>query len=101
VQVAKQSKNKTVEVVARVSASLLGSYLLVWGFVCLGIPLGVAAGMPYDDSQTLLFMLAFLLFVACFCWAFAARSALRVWLCFLGGGSLMTFAGWLLASKLG
>jgi hypothetical protein len=85
---------------ARVAASLFGSYALVWGFVSLGIPLGVAGGMPYEDSQTLLFMLAFLLFVACFCWAFTAHSATRVWLCFLGGGSLTTLLGWLLASKL-
>lgn len=95
------STSRTLQVVSRVTASLLGSYVLVWGFVSLGIPLGVAGGMPYEDSQRLLFILAFLLFAACFCWAFTARSALRVWLCFLGGGSLMTFAGWMLASKLG
>jgi hypothetical protein len=94
------STEKTVQVVARVTASLLGSYALVWGFVSLGIPLGVASGMRYEDSQTLLFLLAFLLFVACFCWAFTAPSVLRVWLCFLGGGSFMTFVGWLLAGKL-
>ena len=92
---------KTALVVARVTASLLGSYVLVWGFVTFGITLGVAGGMPYDDSQTLLYMLAFLLFVACFCWAFSAKSALRVWLCFAFGGALMTLSGWLLAGKLG
>ena len=94
------STKKTTQVVARVTASLLGSYVLVWGFVSLGIPLGVAGGMTYEDSQTLLFLLAFLLFVACFCWAYTAESALRVWLCFLGGGSLMTLMGWLFARKL-
>ena len=95
------SSERTVQVVARVTASLLGSYALVWGFVSLGTPLGVAGGMPYHDSQTLVFLLGFLLFIACFCWAFTARSASRVWLCFLGGGSVMTLVGWLLASNLG
>lgn len=88
-------------VLLRVTASLLGSYLFVWGFISLGIPLGVASGLPYDDSQSLLFMLALLLFVACFCWAFTARSARHVWLCFVAGGAFMTLAGWLLAGKLG
>lgn len=95
------SSKKTAQVLARVTASLIGSYALVWGFVSLGIPLGVASGMPYADSQKLLCILAFLVFVACFCWAFTASSALRVWLCYLGGGSLMTLAGWLLAKNLG
>jgi hypothetical protein len=84
----------------RVAASLLGSYAFVWGFVSLGTALGVVAGMSYVDALTLLNLLAFLLFVACFCWAFSARSALRVWLCFGGGGAVMTAVAWLISSRL-
>jgi len=87
-------------VVSRVAASLLGGYALVWGFVSLGTVLGVAAGMTYADAQTLLYLLAFLLFVVCFCWAISARSLSRVWLVFAGGGASMTLAAWLIASRL-
>ena len=89
-----------LQIAARVAAAFFGSYVLVWGFVSLGTALGVAAGMSYGDAQTLLYLLAFLLFVACFCWAFAARSVLRVWLCFLGFGASMTLAAGLIASGL-
>jgi hypothetical protein len=87
-------------VVSRVLASLLGSYFFVWGFISLGTVLAVAAGMPYADAQTLFYMLAFLLFVACFCWAFSARSLARVWLAFGAGGALMTLGAWALTNTL-
>jgi hypothetical protein len=83
-----------------VGASLLGSYAFVWGFVSLGTALGVAAGMPYADAHRLLQMLAFLVFLAGFCWAFAARSVARVWLTFVGGGAAMTLCAWWLAARL-
>lgn len=87
-------------IVGRVGAGLLGSYALVWGFVSLGTVLGVLAGMSYGDAQTLFYLLAFLLFVACFCWAFSARSLLRVWLSLVGGGAVLTAGAWLIASRL-
>jgi hypothetical protein len=86
-----------VQVGSRVAASLLGSYAFVFGFVTLGTALGVAAGMPYGEAQTLLYLLAFLLFAACFCWAFIPVSGARVWAVLLGGGAVMTGAGWLLS----
>ncbi|MET0412272.1 MAG: iron uptake protein [Polyangiaceae bacterium] len=89
-----------LHIVSRVAASLLGSYALVWGFVSLGTVLGVLAGMSYGDAQTLFYLLAFLLYVACICWAFSARSVLRVWLCLAGGGALLTTGAWLIASRL-
>lgn len=89
-----------VQVGSRVAASLLGSYAFVFGFVTLGTALGVAAGMPYGEAQTLSYLLAFLLFAVCFCWAFLPVSALRVWGVLLGGGAAMTGAGWLLTQSL-
>jgi hypothetical protein len=94
------SRLSAVHVSSRVSASLLGAYLFVWGFISLGTALGVVAGMPYGDAHTSFQLLAFLVFLAGFCWAFTARSVLRVWLTFGGGGALMTFGARWLAEKL-
>ena len=67
----------------------------------VGIALGVGAGMDYDDARMLLYLVAFLVFVAVFCWSFAASSLKRVWLVLVGGGALMTAAGWFLIQTVG
>lgn len=83
------------ELCSRVAASLFGAYGFVWGAVALMTVLGVAVGMPYGDARTLAYLLSFLLFLICFCWAFLAESALSVWLVFALGGALMTALAWL------
>ena len=88
------------QVVSRVLASLLGSYGFVWGFTVLGISSLVAAGMDYDEAWTLVMLLAFLLFLVLFCWAFAAKSLARVWAVLAGGGAVMTLGAWLLTRQL-
>jgi hypothetical protein len=93
--------SSTAQVVARIAASLLGGYAFVWGFTTLGISLGLAAGVPFAEAQTLLYLLAFLVFLVCFCWAFVAESLLVVWAVLAGGGGFMTTAGWLLSRALG
>jgi hypothetical protein len=90
----------TTQVVARVAASLLGGYAFVWGFTTLGIVLGLAVGLPFAEARTLLYLLVFLVFPVCFCWAFVAESLPRVWAVLAGGGGLMTTAGWLLSRAL-
>jgi hypothetical protein len=92
---------RPAQVASRVAASLLGSYAFVFGFTTLGTALGVAAGMPYGEAQTLLYLLAFLVFVVCFCWAFVPVSGVRVWSVLMGGGAAMTGAGWLLSQLPG
>lgn len=87
-------------IASRVAASLLGGWAFVWGFTTLGITALVALGMPYMEAQTLLFLLAFLLFLALFCWSFAAASLTRVWAVLAGGAALMTGAAWLLQRGL-
>lgn len=89
-----------LQVVARVVASLVGSYAFVWGLGALGISIAVAGGMPYGDAQTLLYLLAFVAYVACFCWAFAAQSLRLVWGVLVGGGAAMTGVAWLLARAI-
>lgn len=90
----------TAHVLSRTAASLLGGYAFVWGFASLGVALGVAGGMTYGEAQTLLSLLAFLVFLACFCWAFAAASLARVWAVLAGGGACMTALAWLLSRSL-
>jgi hypothetical protein len=89
-----------LHVMSRVAASLLGSYVFVWGLSALGIALGVATGMPYEDAQTWLYLLAFLLYLACFCWAISARSLLKVWAVLACGGGALTAAAWFLGRAL-
>lgn len=85
---------------SRVAASLLGGYAFTWGFTVFGIALLVVVGMSYHEAQTLIFMLAFLVFLAVFCWAFAAASVTRVWGVLVAGGVAMTVAAWWLSSTL-
>jgi hypothetical protein len=87
-------------VASRVAASLLGGYAFVWGFVSLGIVLLVAAGVRYGEAQTALLLLAFLLFVGLFCWAYVESSVWRVWGVLAGGGAAMTAAAWSIARAL-
>jgi hypothetical protein len=97
------SKSETftpLHVLSRTVASFLGSYVFVWGFVCLTSALGVAVGMTYGDAETLAALLAFLVFVACLCWAVAHPSLKRVWSLLLGGGAVMTGAGFWLMQTL-
>jgi hypothetical protein len=89
-----------LHIASRVAAGLLGGYGFVWGFVTLGIAVLMAGGMPYDDARTTLYLLAFLLFLSLFCWAFAAASLWRVWAVLFGGGAVMTGAAWLLIPSL-
>jgi len=90
-------KHSARHIVSRVAASLLGAYAFVWGSVVLGITLLLAAGMPYGEARTVAYLLAFLIFLACFCWTYAAASLVRVWTVLLGGGAAMSGAAWLLA----
>jgi len=87
-------------VVSRVAAATLGGYAFVWGFTTLGIVLAVVAGMPYDEARSLAYLLAFLVFLTVFLWAFAAVSLARVWTVLAGGGVLMTGATWWLSRSL-
>lgn len=80
----------------RIAASLLGGYAFCWGFVTLGTALLLAAGVRYKDALTAAYLLAFLVFLGVFLWAFAAASLARVWAVLAGGGALMTGAAWML-----
>lgn len=89
-----------IHIFSRVVAALAGGWLFVWGCTTLGISLGLLAGVPYRESVELAYLLAFLLFLIVFCWAFAAASVVRVWVVLAGGGGLMSLAAWALARTL-
>jgi cyanate permease len=87
-------------VASRVAAALLGGYAFCWGFAALGLSAQVAAGRDFDQAWMLVMMLVFLVFLAAFVWAFAARSLTLVWAVLLGGGGAMTLAASLLAARV-
>lgn len=87
-------------VVSRIAASLLGGWGFTWGFVSLGITGLVALGVEFHEAHTTAMLLAFLVFLTVFCWAFAAASLARVWAVLAGGALLMTAAAWLLQRSL-
>lgn len=84
----------------RALAAILGGYAFCWGFVALGVAGLYALGMAFHDAEHLSSILAFLVYVAVFIWAFAARSLVRVWVVLLGGGALMAGAASLIQLML-
>lgn len=83
-------------ITSRIGASLLGGYIFVWGFVSLVIAWSLTTGTGYEEAEHLAYLLAFLVYLAAFLWAFASASLIRVWLVLLGGGAAMTAAAWFL-----
>lgn len=96
----RSGRRQALSLLSRIAASLLGGWVFTWGFVSLGISLLVAVGVRYGDAQTLLYLLAFLVFLGMFLWSFAAASVLRVWLVLAGGGGAMAGSAWLLMRPL-
>jgi hypothetical protein len=87
-------------VIGRIAASLLGGWAFVWGFATLGVTGLVSMGQPYGEAHTATMLLAVMVFLVVFCWAFAAASLTRVWAVLAGGAGLMTAAAWLLQRSL-
>lgn len=87
-------------VTSRVAASLLGGYAFVWGFTTLLIALALTVGQPFDEARTLAYLLAFLVYLGVFLWAFTASRLALVWLVLAGGGAAMTGVAWWLTQSL-
>ncbi|MCY1200445.1 hypothetical protein D9M72_118750 [compost metagenome] len=80
----------------RSAAALFGGYAFSWGFISLGVAGLFAAGMEFHDAEQLSYIVGFLVFLAAFLWAFAARRLPRVWMVLAGGGAVMAGAASLL-----
>lgn len=89
-----------LHVALRIAAAVLGGYVFCWGFIALAMAGLYALGMSFHDAEHLSAMLAFVLYLTVFCWAFAVRSLLRAWLVLGGGGALMAAAGSLVQQGL-
>lgn len=87
-------------VVNRVLSALLGGYVFTWGFSSLGIAGLAALGVDFHEAETGVLMLAFLVFLGVFLWAFASSSVARVWAVLAGGGVLMTLSAWLIQQSM-
>jgi hypothetical protein len=92
------SPRRLAVTLSRCAAAVFGGYLFVWGLVTLSIAGLAAGGMDYDQAWMLAMLLAFLVYLVVFLWAFAARRLLIVWLVLLGGGTAMTLGAQLLVS---
>ena len=66
----------------------VGGDPFTWGFTTLGVTGLVALGVDFHEAETALLLLAFLVFLPLFLWAFAAPSLARVW-ALLGGGAVL------------
>jgi hypothetical protein len=82
------------DIILRVAAALLGGYAFVWSFVAFGVSVTSAAGVDFHEAETFFNLLAFLLYLGLFLWAFAARRLAVVWAVLVGGALTMTGAAW-------
>lgn len=88
------------QIIGRIGAGILGGYAFTWGFSGLGIVVLVALGVSFHEAETAVLLLAFLVFLGAFLWAFAAASMVRVWALLIVGATLMTAATWALQRSL-
>lgn len=88
---------RPIGIASRVLAGVVGGWVFVWGCTTLAIAALLIGGLSYADARTLVYLLAFLVYLGAFCWSFATPSAVRAWLVLAGGGSAMTALAWWLA----
>ncbi len=78
----------------RFAVALLGGYAFSWGVTSLGVVGMVALGGDFHEAEIAMLLLAFLVFLSAFLWAFATVSLARVWAVLGGGAALMIAAAW-------
>ncbi|WP_138519059.1 iron uptake protein [Limnobacter alexandrii] len=96
----KVSSANHLYLINRILCSLLGGYAFTWGFSSLGIAGLAALGVDFHEAETGVLMLAFLVFLSVFLWAFASHSVARVWAVLAGGGAVMTLSAWLIQQNM-
>lgn len=85
---------KHLSILIRLAAALLGGYAFTWGLITLGLAGLVALGVDFHEAEMVLLLLAFLVFLSLFLWAFAAANLARVSAVLAGGALLMVAAAW-------
>ena len=86
---------------SRIAAAILGSYVFAYGFTALVTAVAIATSGDYDEGLLLAYLLAFLVYLGAFLFAFAARSVGLAWLALGGGGAAMIATAWSLAQSPG
>lgn len=81
---------------SRIGAALLGGYAFTWGFSALGIAGLAALGVDFHEAEIGVLLVAFLVYLALFLWAFASPRQGRVWMLLFGGAALMAALAWAL-----
>jgi hypothetical protein len=81
---------------ALLATTLVGSFAFTWGFVALGVAGQVALGGDFEQAEMVMMLLAFLVFLPLFLWAFASRRQGRVTGLLFGGAGGMAVAAWAL-----
>lgn len=88
------------EIIARVTAGILGSYAFTWGLTAAGVATLVALGMDYHEAEMGMSMLALLLFPGVLLGCFAVRRIGWVWVGLSGGALLLFGAAWAIQRAL-
>ena len=85
---------------SRIAAAPLSGYAFTRGFAAVVIPALAATGTDFHEAEQAAMLLAFLVFLGMFLWAFAARNFTRIWAVVAGGGAAMTLPAWALQPGL-
>lgn len=88
---------RRLNIASRFAGALVGGYVFAFGFVAVCSLAGFGAGLGFSESQTLAWMLGFLVYLAAMLWAFTPRSNVTVWAVLGGGGVVMSAAAWRLS----
>ena len=92
--------NQSLPILNRIAAGIVGGYAFTWGFCAIGIAALAALGVSVHAAEHGVMLLAFLLFLCLFLWAFAAQNMVKVWIVLAGGAALMTGLALLLQRSL-
>lgn len=88
------------EILLRTATGFVGGWAFTWGFVTLGIVALVASGVGFDDAQTGVYLIAFLLYLTLLLWSFASRRPWRTGSIILAGALSMSVAAWWWSARL-
>lgn len=81
---------QSLPVINRIAAAVVGGYAFTWGFCAIGISGLAALGVSVHAAEAGVMLVAFLLFLCLFLWAFAAQNIVKVWAVLAIGAMVMT-----------
>jgi hypothetical protein len=91
---------RSLQILSRCLAALVGGWGFTAGLVVFGAAALVATGLPYAEAQTAMYLVAFVVWLGVICWTFAVRRVASAWLVLLGGATVLGGAGLWIARGL-